>query len=204
VTLHVPETTQTKNMIDKRHLELMKPTAYLINTSRGSVVDANALTECLKQKTIQGAAIDVFTREPATNQQLFESPLRGLENVVLTPHIGGSTQEASENILMDVVNKLSQFFNQGTTEGSVNFPSLLLPVQEIPCHRILHIHENKAGMLEKINKAIAKEKINIVSQYLKTNQEIGYLVLDIEHLASHHLLEILSNIEGTIRTRLVF
>lgn len=206
VSLHVPETRLTQNLINKEKLGLLKKTAFLINTSRGRVVDLDALAACLEKKAIQGAAIDVFSNEPANSTIPFISPLQKLNNAILTPHIGGATEEAQENIAQAVSQKLIYFINRGGTEGSVNFPSLSLsPNNET--HRILHIHENKPQMLSQINKIIADREINILGQYLKTNEEVGYVVLDIQKRNqedTHALQEALKEIKGTIRVRILY
>lgn len=204
VTLHVPETPQTRNMINRERLGLLKKSAYLINTSRGKVVDLEALTEVLSAKVIKGAAIDVFQQEPADSKTPFESPLQKLDNVILTPHIGGATEEAQENIGLAVTQKLLYFINRGSTEGATNFPGLSLPANE-NAHRILHVHQNIPGMLSQINKIFADRNINILAQYLKTTQEVGYVVFDIEKAyKDNHMLEALKNIKGTIRVRILY
>jgi len=203
VTLHVPETKQTRNLIGLEQLKAMKPSAYLINTSRGQVVDPDALAEALKSKQIRGAAIDVFRKEPEDNKTPFKSPLQGLENIILTPHIGGATEEAQENIAQAVSQKLIYFINRGNTEGAVNFPNLALsPIENV--HRILHIHRNVPGMLSQINKIFADRHINILGQYLRTTQEIGYVVFDIEKSYKDHIIDALKHIEGTISVRILY
>ncbi len=203
VTLHVPDTNETRLLIGERQLGLMKRGSYLINASRGHVVDIDALNRYLHEGHIRGAALDVFPKEPKDSTAVFESPLRGKENVVLTPHIGGSTLEAQRNIGAEVARKLIHYSDRGSTEGAVNFPVLTL-AQHKESHRILHIHINVPGMLQKINKAIADENINVQSQYLLTTQEIGYVVLDIEKKVSRDLLRALQEIEGTIRSRVLY
>lgn len=203
VSLHVPETASTHNMINRERLGIMKKSAYLINTSRGKVVDLDALTEVLKLKTIRGAAIDVFHSEPNDDKMVFESTLQKLDNVILTPHIGGATEEAQENIGLAVTQKLIYFVQRGSTEGAVNFPALSLPVNE-NSHRILHIHENIPGILSHINKLFADRNINILAQYLKTTHEVGYVVFDIEKQYTSHLMEELQNIKGAIRVRILY
>lgn len=203
VTLHVPETPSTVNMINAKALKRMKKTAYLINTSRGKVVDAQALSEALKDKTIQGAAVDVFHVEPENSATPFVTPLQQLDNVILTPHIGGATEEAQENIALSMAQKLINFINRGSTEGAANFPSLSLPPNEAT-HRILHIHHNVPGMLMQINKVLADRNINILAQYLRTTAEVGYVVLDIEKSYKNHLVEALKVIPGTIRIRILY
>ncbi|MDO3380664.1 phosphoglycerate dehydrogenase [Gilvimarinus algae] len=203
VSLHVPETGATKNMIGERELGLMKKGAYLINASRGTVVDIDALAAAIKNKHIAGAAIDVFPVEPKGNDDEFVSPLRGLDNVILTPHIGGSTQEAQENIGVEVAEKLVRYSDNGTTITSVNFPEVALP-EHPDAHRLLHVHANVPGVLSAINRVFSDNNINISSQYLQTNDKVGYVVLDVHSPYSETALEQLRNIEGTIRCRVLF
>ncbi|MDO3385362.1 phosphoglycerate dehydrogenase [Gilvimarinus sp. SDUM040013] len=203
VSLHVPETGSTKNMIGERELGLMKKGAILINASRGTVVDIDALATAVKNKHIAGAAIDVFPVEPKGNDDEFVSPLRGLDNVILTPHIGGSTQEAQENIGVEVAEKLVRYSDNGTTITSVNFPEVALP-EHPDAHRLLHVHANVPGVLSAINKVFSDNNINISSQYLQTNDKVGYVVLDVHSPYSETALEQLRNIEGTIRCRVLF
>lgn len=203
VTLHVPETPLTLNMINAKKLRLMKKSAYLINTSRGKVVDIGALADALTKNEIRGAAIDVFQEEPKNKTMPFVNPLQKLDNVILTPHIGGATEEAQENIALSMSRKLIDFINRGSTEGAANFPSLSLPPNE-DAHRILHIHQNQPGMLMHINKVLADRGINILGQYLRTTPEVGYVVLDIEKEYKDHLAEHLKTIKGTIRVRILY
>lgn len=202
VTLHVPETPQTKNMIGEAELELMKPGAILINASRGTVVDIDALTQSLKEKRLAGAAIDVFPTEPKGNDEEFVSPLRHLDNVILTPHIGGSTQEAQENIGFEVAGKLVKYSDNGSTLSAVNFPEVSLPSHR-GRSRLLHIHKNQPGILTKINETFARHNINISGQYLQTNQEIGYVVIDIDSEDHELALNGLKEIAGTLRVRIL-
>lgn len=203
LTLHVPETPGTKNLMNKERIQKIKKGGFLINTSRGSVVDLEALAQSLREGKLSGAAVDVFPKEPKNNTTPFQSPLQGLENVILTPHIAGSTLEAQENIAIGVGQKLIDFFDRGSTEGATNFPMLsLAPVEN--SHRILHTHQNIPGILKQINHEIAEAKINVMSQFLKTNEEIGYTVLDINQGASQHLLDRLKTIPGTIRVRVLY
>lgn len=203
VSLHVPETPQTKNLITREKLHAMKKGARLINTSRGNVVDIAALEEALETKHLRGAAVDVYPKEPSDNNEKFVTPLQNFEQAILTPHIGGATEEAQEGIGLFVAEKLVHFLDRGSTEGSPNFPELaLLPNENT--HRILHIHENVPGMLSQINKILADKNINISAQYLKTNDTIGYVVFDIEKTHSHHLIESLQTIPGTIRARILY
>lgn len=203
VTLHVPETPSTCYMMNKEHFQLMKKTAFLINTSRGKVVDDDAIYEALESKAIAGAALDVFQQEPANASMPFTSPLQKLDNVILTPHIGGSTEEAQMNIMLTVSKKIINFLCSGTTEGAVNFPILSLPPNE-HTHRILHIHHNIPGVLFQINRILAENGINIYAQYLKTTQEIGYVVFDIEKKYEDTLIDVLTKIKGTIRARILY
>ncbi len=203
ITLHVPETPQTNNMINGKLLKKAKKGACLINASRGSVVDIESLVKELDKKRIKACALDVFPTEPESKKSKFESSLRGRDNVILTPHIGGSTIEAQKNIGLEVSNKLIAYTLRGSTDGAVNFPSLNLP-KHIGTHRIIHIHKNVPGMLQKVNSIIAKENINVQSQYLLTNADIGYVVVDIEKKASENLREALNLIKGTIKTRVLY
>lgn len=203
VTLHVPETSLTKNMINAESLKIMKKGTYLINASRGTTVDIDALKASLDAGHIAGAALDVFPKEPKGAAVPFESPLRGDPRVILTPHIGGSTEEAQNKIGLEVSRKLVQYSDWGSTEGAVNFPSLSLPKHQ-GTHRILNIHRNVPGMMQKINAVVAEDNINVQSQYLLTNEEIGYVVLDIEMEASDQLKDKLQKLEGSIRTRILY
>ena len=202
ITLHVPETPQTKNMIGEAELELMKPGSILINASRGTVVDIDALTQALRSKKLAGAAIDVFPTEPKGNDEEFISPLREFDNVILTPHIGGSTQEAQENIGFEVAGKLVKYSDNGSTLSAVNFPEVSLPEHK-GRSRLLHIHKNQPGVLTKINEAFAKHNINIAGQYLQTNADIGYVVIDIDSDDVEQALNELKAIPGTLRARVL-
>lgn len=203
VSLHVPETNQTKNMVNKALLKQFKQGAILINYARGEVVDIPALTKALEEKQLSGAAIDVFPVEPEKNGDLFETPLQGLTNVLLTPHIGGSTEEAQENIGEDVGIKLFQYLERGITNGSHTVPPISLPPVE-GAHRILHIHNNVPGVLSAINTELSKHNINIVGQYLKTNDAIGYVVLDVDNKLSKRALELLKAVKHTIKVRMLY
>ncbi|MNH06479.1 D-3-phosphoglycerate dehydrogenase [compost metagenome] len=205
VTLHVPETLSTKNMIGTEELALMKPGAILINASRGTVVDIPALCNALASDHLAGAAIDVFPEEPATNSDPFNSPLCEFDNVLLTPHIGGSTQEAQENIGDEVAGKLAKYSDNGSTLSAVNFPEVSLPAHGPNASRLLHIHENRPGILTQINQIFAEEGVNIAAQYLQTSSEIGYVVIDIEAETERAdaALQRMKAIEGTIRARLL-
>lgn len=202
ISLHVPETPGTKNMMGTEEFSRMKPGAIFINAARGTVVDIPALCEALESGHLAGAAVDVFPTEPKTNKDPFESPLLKYDNVILTPHVGGSTQEAQENIGIEVAGKLAKYSDNGSTLSSVNFPEVSLPIHS-GASRILHIHENRPGILNKINTIFAQDGINIAGQYLQTNAEIGYVVLDIEAERSEEALEKLKGIEGTIRARVL-
>jgi len=203
VTLHVPETAQTKNIINKTTLKYFKKGAILINYARGEVVDLEELRKAIIEERIGGAAIDVFPVEPEKNGDRFQSPLQDLPNVILTPHIGGSTEEAQANIGEDVSIKLFNYLEKGITFGSHSVPALALPLQE-GSHRILHIHHNVPGVLSAINTELSKYHINIVGQYLKTNEEIGYVVLDVDKRLSAQAIKLLREIKQTIKVRLLY
>jgi D-3-phosphoglycerate dehydrogenase len=203
VTLHVPETSQTKNLINKNNLKHFKKGAILINYARGEVVDLDALRKTILDGHIGGAAVDVFPVEPEKNGDRFQSPLQDLPNVVLTPHIGGSTEEAQQNIGADVSAKLFNFLEKGITFGSHTVPALALPPQE-GSHRILHIHNNVPGVLSEINTTLSKNNINILGQYLKTNDEIGYVVLDVDRQLSSTALKLLKEVKQTIKVRMLY
>jgi len=203
ITLHVPETSQTKNLINKNVLKHFKKGSILINYARGEVVDLDALRKCIIDEQIVGAAIDVFPWEPEKNGDRFESPLQDLPNVILTPHIGGSTEEAQQNIGEDVSAKLFNFLEKGITFGSHTVPALSLPPQE-GGHRILHIHKNVPGVLSEINTRLSKHNINILGQYLKTNEDIGYVVLDVDRKISSTAIQLLKEVKETIKVRLLY
>jgi D-3-phosphoglycerate dehydrogenase len=203
ISLHVPETSQTKNLISKEVIKLIKPGAILINYARGEVVDLDTLAIALKNKQLSGAAIDVYPWEPEKNGDQFKTPLQGLSNVILTPHIGGSTEEAQENIGEDVSIKLYQYLERGVSNGSLSIPAISLPPVD-GAHRILHIHNNVPGVLSAINTVMSKNKINIVGQYLKTNEEIGYVVLDVDSKLSKKAIELLREVKETIRVRMLY
>ena len=203
VTLHVPETATTKNLINKTNLKNFKKGSILINYARGEVVDLNALSKELKEGNLSGAAIDVFPVEPEKNGDSFKTPLQNLPNTILTPHIGGSTEEAQENIGEDVSVKLLSYLDKGISFGSHTVPALALPAQE-GSHRILHIHKNVPGVLSAINTELSKHKINILGQYLKTNDLIGYVVLDVDKRLSDKALKLLREIPQTIKARLLY
>lgn len=203
VSLHVPELPATKNMISESQLSQMKGGSILINASRGTVVDIDALAEALKSGHLAGAAIDVFPVEPRSNDDEFISPLRDLDNTFLTPHIGGSTMEAQENIGSEVANKLAKYSDNGTSISSVNFPEVALPTHA-GMHRLLHIHKNVPGVISAINTIFAENNINIGAQFLQTNESIGYVVVDIEAEHSELALQKLTEVEGTVRCRVLF
>ncbi|PCI53049.1 MAG: phosphoglycerate dehydrogenase [Gammaproteobacteria bacterium] len=202
VSLHVPETPQTRYMIGSAQFEAMKSGAIFINASRGTVVDIDALAEALSQKKVAGAAIDVFPVEPKGNADEFVSPLRGFDNVILTPHIGGSTKEAQENIGLEVASKLAKYSDNGSSLSAVNFPEVSLP-GHVNASRLLHIHHNQPGILTKINQTFAEHGFNIAAQYLQTDDKIGYVVIDIESADSDQALKALKAIDGTIRARIL-
>jgi D-3-phosphoglycerate dehydrogenase len=203
ISIHVPETLQTKNLINKEVIKQCKSGAILINYARGEVVDLEALAAALKSKHLSGAAIDVYPWEPEKNGDKFETPLQGLSNVILTPHIGGSTEEAQENIGEDVGVKLYQYLERGVSNGSHTIPAISLPPVD-GAHRILHIHRNVPGVLSAINTVMSKNKINIVGQYLKTNEEIGYVVLDVDSKLSKKAIDLLRDVKDTIRVRMLY
>jgi len=214
VTLHVPASPTTENMIGPTQIATMKPGAHLINNARGSIVDLDALAAALREGRLAGAAIDVFPEEPRAKDAAFESPLLGLPNVILTPHIGGSTQEAQKNISIEVATKLRSFVNTGATTGAVNVPNVDLPdqssqrvrtdgVDERP-HRILHFHRNVPGVLGRLNNAVSELGVNVAAQHLETMGQIGYVVLDVDPGNGNELKDRLETIEGTIRTRILW
>ena len=202
VSLHVPETRLTTGMADARFLRAMRPGSYLVNASRGQVVDIDALAECLRSGHLAGSAIHVFPVEPGSNQDRFHSPLRGMDNVILTPHIGGSTMEAQENIAIEVAGKLAKYSDNGTTRSAVNFPQVSLPDHE-NSSRILHIHRNEPGVLQRINSVFSGHDVNIASQYLDTRGDLGYVVMDIETRDPYSLLNELRDIPATLRVRIL-
>ncbi len=203
ISLHVPETQATKNLINKANLKFCKKGTILINYARGEVVDLEALAKAIEDGIIGGAAIDVYPLEPEKNGESFYTPLQGLSNVILTPHIGGSTEEAQDNIGADVSNKLFQYLERGVSIGSHTVPALSLPPVE-GAHRILHIHKNVPGVLGDINTKLSANQINILGQYLKTNDEIGYVVLDIDHRISNKALSLLKDVSQTIKVRILY
>lgn len=207
ISLHVPENATTLNMIGKKELSIMKPRSILINASRGTTVELDALAESLENKHLAGAAIDVFPTEPASNSEPFESPLCKFDNVIITPHIGGSTIEAQENIGVEVATKLAKYSDTGSTLSAVNFPEVSLPIPSKGVSRFLNIHKNQPGVLTAINTLFASRGLNIAAQYLQTMPAVGYVVIDIDSVdfakAEEVLIE-LKNVPGTIRARLLF
>ena len=206
VTLHVPETPGTFRMIGAEQLARMKPGSHLVNAARGTVVDIDALVAALESQHLAGAAIDVFPMEPKANDEEFISPLRRFDNVLLTPHVGGSTEEAQQNIGLEVASKLLKYSNNGSTLSSVNFPEVSLP-EHPGKHRLLHIHHNRPGVLSRINAIFSEQRINIAGQYLQTNARIGYVVIDLdshERAETLHLKKRLEEVDGTIRSRILY
>jgi D-3-phosphoglycerate dehydrogenase len=206
ITLHVPETPETEGMIGAAELGRMTTGAKLINASRGKVVDIPALAEALRSKHIGGAALDVFPKEPKGVGDTFESPMREFDNVILTPHVGGSTEEAQVNIGVEVAEKLIKYSNNGSTLTAVNFPQVTLP-EHPGKHRLLHIHRNQPGVLSNINAVFSKHTVNIAGEYLQTNPSIGYVVIDVETQkasVTQSLKSGLDQVPGTIRSRLLY
>lgn len=203
VTLHMPETPATKNFINKTTLKHFKKGCILINFARGRLIDAEALRTAILEGDMGGAAIDVFPDEPEKSGEPFASVLQNVPNVLLTPHIGGSTEEAQQNIGEDVSLKLFNFLEKGITLGSHTVPGLALPLHE-DSHRILHIHNNVPGVLSEINTSLSQNNINILGQYLKTNDEIGYVVLDVDRQISSKALQLLKEVKQTIKVRMLY
>jgi D-3-phosphoglycerate dehydrogenase / 2-oxoglutarate reductase len=205
ISLHVPETPDTHGMIGEAQLRAMKRGAYLVNNSRGTVVDLDALAAALRDGHLAGAAVDVFPAEPSSNADRFHSPLQGLANVILTPHIGGSTEEAQDRIGGEVARKLIDYVDGGSTVGAVNFPQVQLPARPLGT-RFSHVHRNVPGMMRRVNEVFLKRDINIVAQYLETDGDIGYVVLNAElpGRLSREILAEIGALEGTIRARLVY
>ena len=203
VTFHVPETPSTKEMMGAEQFSWMKPGAVFLNASRGTVVVIEALAAAIKSKHLAGAAIDVFPVEPESNEERFESPLRGFDNVILTPHVGGSTLEAQENIGIEVAEKLVRYSDTGTTLSAVNFPEVSLP-RTPGKNRLLHIHRNVPGVLSEINQVFSENNINIGGQYLQTNAKVGYVVIDVDQEYSELAVKKLREVKGTIRCRALF
>ena len=203
VSLHVPETPETAGMIGAAQLAAMKPGSHLINASRGSVVDIDALAAALARRHLHGAAIDVFPVEPQGNDSAFVSPLTRFDNVILTPHIGGSTLEAQVNIGTEVAAKLIRYSSNGSTTSAVNFPEVALPAHT-GRSRLLHIHRNVPGVLAQVNERLSKAGINIAAQYLSTNETVGYVVIDVDSTASRAALDELCAVPETIRCRILY
>ena len=203
VSLHVPETPATQNMIGEKELTWMREGSILLNASRGTIVNINALADSISSGHLGGSAIDVFPLEPQGTKDEFLSPLRGLDNVILTPHVGGSTQEAQENIGLEVAEKMVKYSDNGTTTTSVNLPEVALP-KPTDFHRLLHIHRNVPGIIAAVNQVFSENKINVSGQYLQTNEKLGYVVLDVDSNYSDLALEKLRSIEGTIRCRVLY
>lgn len=203
VTLHVPSDKTTQNMMNETTFSAMQKGSIFINYARGEVCDLEALKKFIEDGTITGAAVDVFPVEPEKNGDKFETVLRNLPNVILTPHIGGSTEEAQANIGLDVSSKLLHYIELGTSDGSLTVPPMNLP-QQNNTHRILHIHKNVPGVLTELNSDLSERGINILGQYLKTNDEIGYVILDVDTRLSKEAFEILKKVKGTLKTRMVY
>jgi D-3-phosphoglycerate dehydrogenase len=203
VSLHVPQLPSTANMMGAAQIAAMKPGSVLINASRGNVVEIDPLAEALRSGALAGAAIDVFPVEPRSNNDEFVSPLRGIDAALLTPHIGGSTVEAQENIGLEVAEKLARYSDNGTTLSAVNFPEVALPEHEGQ-HRLLHVHHNRPGIMGAINQVFSDNEINICAQYLQTQGDIGYVVIDVESAYSEVALAALRGIDGTLRCRVLF
>jgi D-3-phosphoglycerate dehydrogenase len=203
VSLHVPELPSTKNMMGAEQFAQMKKGAIFINAARGTCVDIDALAAAIESKHLNGAAIDVFPKEPKANDEEFLSPLRAFDNVILTPHIGGSTLEAQANIGLEVAEKFVRYSDEGTTISAVNFPEVAIP-QQAGTHRLLHIHRNVPGVLSAVNNLFAQQNINIAAQSLMTKGDVGYLVMDVDAGASDAALEALNTVQGTIRVRILY
>ncbi|OBW97658.1 phosphoglycerate dehydrogenase [Gallibacterium genomosp. 1] len=205
VSLHVPENSSTKNLMSAERIAQLKQGAILINAARGTVLDIDALTKALEAGKLRGAAIDVFPKEPASINEAFESPLCRFENVILTPHIGGSTSEAQENIGTEVASKFVKYSDNGSTVTAVNFPEVSLPSHSlVKAKRLLHIHHNRPGILNKINQIFVDNGVNIAAQYLQTDETIGYVVIDVESENTESLQQKLKQIDGTIKARVLY
>jgi D-3-phosphoglycerate dehydrogenase len=205
VSLHVPETPATAGMIGEAEIRAMRKGAYLINNSRGTVVELDALARAIGDGHLAGAAVDVFPVEPSSNAERFKSPLQGLKNVILTPHIGGSTEEAQDRIGTEVARKVIDYFDSGSTTGAVNFPQVQLRARTNGA-RFSHVHRNVPGMLRRLNEMFLVRDVNIFAQYLETDRDVGYVVLDADLPPgmSHDILDEIHSLDGTIRTRLVY
>ena len=203
VSLHVDGKKSNTNLISDKEFRIMKEKSILVNYSRGNVVDIDSLIKNIKSKKLMGAALDVFPEEPSNNKEKFKSKVKGIEEIILSPHIGGSTKEAQKNIGSYVPDKIIDFINSGNTSSSVNFPKLSLPEQS-DSHRLIHIHKNQPGVMLKINKIISEYNINIKGQYLKTNEEIGYVITDIDSVYNKDVVKSLKNITATIKLRVLY
>jgi len=203
VSLHVDGKKSNTNLISDKEFRIMKEKSILVNYSRGNVVDIDSLIKNIKNKKLMGAALDVFPEEPSNNKEKFESEVKGIEEIILSPHIGGSTKEAQKNIGSYVPDKIIDFINSGNTSSSVNFPKLSLPEQS-DSHRLIHIHKNQPGVMLEINKIISEYNINIKGQYLKTNEEIGYVITDIDSVYNKEVVKSLKNIPATIKLRVLY
>ena len=203
VSLHVDGKKSNTNLISDKEFSIMKEKSILVNYSRGNVVDIDSLIKNIKNKKLMGAALDVFPEEPSDNKEKFESKVKGIEEIILSPHIGGSTMEAQKNIGSYVPDKIIDFINSGNTSSSVNFPKLSLPEQS-NSHRLIHIHKNEPGVMLEINKIISEYNINIKGQYLKTNEEIGYVITDIDSVYNKEVVKSLKNIPATIKLRVLY
>ena len=203
LSLHVPQDEKTDRLVGANEIAKMRPGAMLVNASRGNVVDIDDLANALRSNQLGGAAIDVFPVEPKSNNDSFESPLRGIDNCILTPHIGGSTQEAQANIGVEVAEKLAHYSDNGTTVSAVNFPEVALPEHQGK-HRLLHVHDNVPGIMSAINAVFSENDVNVSGQYLQTRGDTGYVVIDIEANYSEAVLDRLSAIPGTLRCRVLF
>lgn len=204
VTMHVPETELTKGMINAEAFSRMKDKVIFLNASRGTVVDIDALAEALRTGKVLGAAVDVFPKEPASNNEEFVSPLREFNNVILTPHIGASTQEAQRNIGIEVSNKLALYSDNGSTLTAVNFPEVSLPQKKETVSRLLHVHRNKPGVLHLINEVFSEHGINVAAQYLQTDVDLGYVVMDINYDKPEEVVPLLREIDGTLKCRILY
>ncbi len=204
VTMHVPETELTRGMINAEALAKMKPGVFLVNASRGTVVDIPALAAALRSGHVAGAAVDVFPKEPAANGEEFVSELREFDNVILTPHIGASTEEAQRNIGIEVAQKLALYSDNGTTLTAVNFPEVSLPQKREGVSRLLHVHRNVPGIMQQINQAFAEQNINVAAQYLQTADEVGYVVMDVHSDHPELIVPRLKEIPGTLKCRILY
>lgn len=204
ISLHVPQTDMTRNMFKKEQFEKMKDGVFFINASRGTVVDIDALANALESHKVAGAAVDVFPTEPASNQEEFVSPLRNFDNVILTPHIGASTEEAQCNIGIEVAQKLALYSDNGSTLTAVNFPEVSLPEKRPNVSRLLHVHTNVPGIMRQINDVFASQDINVAAQYLQTAEDVGYVVMDIHSDKPETIVPLLKEIPGTLKCRILY